>query len=209
MPLILGAGTGGSRIIMSLQQRGEEERRMKKWYVHSICHCHHAAEVECVLESVGEPCIRERECYCSYLCCWETIISMMSMRMPTIPKTRTTARGKVVSEKQQQQDKTHPIIIATTKFQVVPNDGPCQSEPHKATGQLALFLTKVLLFHPWTTVILPLLGISVTWMKMELLNSPNLVKACILQRMCTSYSFPMCRPKIVCWLWGCISNYNR
>lgn len=30
---------------------------------------------------------------------------------------------------------------------------------------------------------LPVLGISVTCMKMESLNSPNLVKACILQRI--------------------------
>lgn len=56
----------------------------------------HAVEVEYVLDTVGVHAWKsERDC--SYLCCWEMIISMMSMRMPKIPKTRTSVSGKVDS----------------------------------------------------------------------------------------------------------------
>lgn len=50
------------------------------------------------------------------------------------------------------------------------------------------------LFQSVSNANLPLGGMSATLMKIGSLNSPNFTKACILERMCTSYSFPMCRP---------------
>lgn len=143
IPLILGAGTGGSRTIINLQKG----RQITGWrlFWHS-CRC----------------CCRRRGS--SYLCCCETAINMMSMRMPTTPKTRTSVRGEN-SIKQ-----------------------------HKQTQSASQGCLRLVPPTPASHHLLPLIGISVTWMKMESLNSPNLVKACSLVRMCTSYSFPICRP---------------
>lgn len=224
MPLILGAGTGGNRIIINLQRQGEEEDMMKiicsqlsvfvrvwhgKWghadqqqsaSRSAVTAIVNAVEVEYVVDTTGVSALEEWESLLFYLCCWETTISMMSMRMPTTPKTKTSVSGKVDSKKRHE---TEPIIIiiiviiTTTIFPVVQERRTLSAWP-EWSNMPAIFIyciqPKDWLLHPWPTMILPLLGISVTWMKMESLNSPNLVKACILQRMCTSYSFPMCRP---------------